>query len=86
VGVYKSSALATSTSNPFIGFVTATTSAGSQVPILIAGETTGITGLTPGSFYYLSDTAGAISTTAGTVTRKCGIATSASTLLLTNIW
>jgi len=39
-----------------------------------------IAGMTPGTVYYLSNTAGAISSTAGTVAQKVGFAVSATKL------
>lgn len=48
------------------------------------GVVTGLSGLTAGAIYYLSNTVGAISTTAGTVTKKIGRALSATTLLIIN--
>ncbi len=76
VGAYES----------FIGFAGGAITAGSSGQVVIGGEITGLSGLTRGSQYYLSDTAGQISTTPGTNTRKVGIATSSTTLLITNIW
>lgn len=64
----------------FIGFapfaVTAST-VGSFTPSIISA----LSGLTAGSLYYLSNTPGALSSSAGTVSRKVGIATSATTLI-----
>ena len=47
---------------------------------------TGLSGLTVSKQYYLSNVAGAIATTAGTVTRKVCISLSATSCLITNIW
>jgi len=69
----------------FVGFATKNSLRTSQCPVIIAGELTGKTGLTVGH-YYLSDSSGAIGTSPGTNTRKIGIATSSTTLLITNIW
>ena len=69
----------------FIGFAKSTVSSGSPVDVVIAGLAS-LTGLTIGNLYYLSDTFGAISTTPGTTTRKVGIATSSTKLLITNNW
>src|SRR3990167_1811036 len=80
-GISTADASTSETSDSFIGFASAAGVDGATVSIVIAGEVTGLSGLTAGALYYLSDTAGGISATAGTVTRKVGIATSATTLL-----
>lgn len=69
----------------FVGFATKNSLRTSQCPIIIVGELTGRTGLSVG-YYYLGDTSGTINTSPGTNTRKVGIATSSTTLLITNIW
>lgn len=85
--IYKTTALNTAESNAFIGFNTAAvTTTGSTAIIAISGEATGFSGLTSGTFYYLSDSYGALSATVGTVTRKAAIATSATTALISNVW
>lgn len=84
--IYKSSSLTTGFSNPFVGFVFATTSAAGTVPVILAGSALGLSGLTTGSFYYLADTAATIATSAGTNTRKVGLALSTTELLITNLW
>lgn len=73
-------------SKAFLGFAEAAISSGSTGAIIIAGEATGLSSLLLGEQYYLSDTYGAVSTSVGTNTRKVGIGTSTSTLLITNIW
>ena len=67
--------------NNFIGFATTTVSADQTTPVVVAGIVTGLSGLSTGNTYYLSDTAGAIQTTAGTQSRKIGLALSSTTLL-----
>ena len=84
--VYKASSAIASTATPFIGFATASYTAASSVRAVIGGTGTGLSGLTIGAPYYLNDTAGSIGTSAGTVTKKVGIALTATTLLVTNIW
>lgn len=84
--VYKTSGASVSYSATFLGFATAVTTSGNPASVAITGDVPNFTSLTQGSQYYLSNTAGAIATAAGTVTRKVGIATSATTLLITNIW
>lgn len=73
--------------NAFVGFAKTTVAANAMVAVTIAGEVSGLSGLaaTP-SFYYLSDTLGAIATTVGTNTRKVGISLTTTSLLVTNIW
>lgn len=84
--VYKASASTTTTSDSFVGFISGTGTAMSLTNVIVSGQVTGLTGLTRGQKYYLSDTSGQISASAGTITRKVGIATSTTKLLITNIW
>lgn len=70
----------------FIGFAYETKAAGQTIRVAVAGTATALTSLTTGLFYYLSDTLGAVSTTAGTFTRKVGISVSTTKMLITNIW
>jgi hypothetical protein len=82
----KTSASVASTSDTFVGFTQATINSGASGPVTINGVVSGLSGLQARGRYYLSDTAGVISTAPGTVTRKIGIALSPTTLLLTNNW
>ena len=84
--LYKTDASTTAESDTFLGFVKEDTSSDDTIVIQISGEVGGFTGLTPGKQYYLSETAGQITDTAPTIARKVGIATSSTTLLITNIW
>lgn len=71
--------------NSFVGFVSAITGGGvlgTDVSVKIGGVVTGLSSLTPLATYYLSNTSGVISTTAGTNSKKIGIALSATTLLI----
>ena len=68
----------------YIGFATAGISTSAQGVIQHTGVVTGFSGLTPGAQYYLSNTLGAISTSAGTVSRKIGRALSSTALLIVN--
>lgn len=64
-----------------------TATSGVSVPqgtMVMSGIMSGFTGLTPGADYYVSNTAGTISTTAGTTVIKCGKALSATELLIVN--
>lgn len=69
----------------FVGFASESIAISASGKVSISGIITGLSGLTP-SQYYLSDTAGAISTSAGSNTRKVGIAISTTELLITNTW
>lgn len=66
----------------FIGFATASATAGNTTNIQIAGIVSGLSSLSVGQPYYLSDTVAAISTTPGTVSKKVGISTSSTELLI----
>lgn len=89
-GVVKSKATAGVYSNfranSFIGFAAENISAGSTGTIYISGVVSNQSGIVLGSQYYLSDTAGAIQTTAGTITRKVAIGLDSTSVLITNIW
>lgn len=84
--IKKASASNTFISNSFIGFAQAAITSGNSGTVIIAGEVSGLSGLSAGRQYYLANTAGTISTTAGTVTRKVGIAATTTKLVLSNIW
>jgi hypothetical protein len=73
-------------STDFIGFASNTVSVGQTVNVVVAGKASGLSGLSAFSPYYLADTVGTIGTSVGTVTRKVGIAVSATEILITNIW
>lgn len=68
--------------NNFIGFNQSTVAAAGTARIISSGIMAGFTGLTPGAIYYLSDTAGAISSSAGTNSVKIGRAVSTTELLI----
>ena len=86
--LYKTDASFRSTSQGFAGFVKTTTTSGDSCPVVISGEVTGLSSIITGSrgLYYLSDTRGAISNTAGTISRKVAQGTSSTTVNVTNIW
>ena len=69
----------------FIGFASSSITSGSSGSVVVSGSLT-TSGLTAGMLYYLSDTRGAISSSAGSVTRKIGISLTTTKLLITNIW
>ncbi len=73
-------ALATS-QNVKIGIATTTGTAGLPVSVLVMGRQTGMSGLTAGAKYYLSNTAGGVSTTPGTLARFIGWAESTTVLM-----
>lgn len=80
---YKSNALQSNEySNNVIGIVNSTVTAGNSASVTLGGVSTHLTGLTAGTTYYLSDTDGALSSSAGTVSRKVGLALSTTELLL----
>jgi hypothetical protein len=66
----------------FIGFAEESGTEGQSKNVVVTGINSSLTGLTVGATYYLSDTAGAIATSAGTVSRKIGIAISATEIIL----
>lgn len=66
----------------YIGFAVTNTTDGNAAQVQLDGIVTGFSGLTPGVRYYVSDTAGTISTTPGTYEILVGIALTSSTLLI----
>ena len=84
--IYNASARTTDESNAFIGFMKVAVAGLDTGIVMLDSEVSGFTGLTVGTQYYLSNTFGAIATSVGTVTRKAGISTSATSLLITNTW
>lgn len=82
--LYKAEADVTGKYETFIGFVKSTVSRGNSATIQTSGEFT-TSGLTAGVIYYISNTAGAIASSAGSNTRKVGIALSATKLLILNM-
>lgn len=83
---FNANASATGTANGYIGFAATTVTTGNAISV----ETTGIdanqSGLTTGTQYYLGNTAGTVSTSAGSVTRKVGISLSTTKMLIENGW
>lgn len=68
--------------NQFIGFATEAISANSSGIVQMSGIVSGFSNLTPGSTYYLSNTSGLISISAGSQSRKIGIAISSSQIFI----
>ena len=84
--ICKSSASSTNTRLTFIGFADDSINKNDSGIVSISGLSINQSGLSVGSNYYCSDTLGAISTTPGTNTIKCGKAITSSQILITNIW
>ncbi len=83
---YMSSAATAGQYEAFAGFVKTTANAGATVTITTSGPYDGLTGLTAGTPYYVSDTRGAIASSAGSNSRKAGIAYSSTGVAITNVW
>jgi hypothetical protein len=80
--VYKADADATESSFMFIGFAAEASGGANESRVVItSGLVTGLS-LTAGVSYYVSGTAGAISTTAGTYAMRVGVAVSTTGLLI----
>jgi len=82
--LYKSDASANNEYLNFIGFATETKTAGNTCKVNLTNINQNQTGLTVGVPYYLSDTPGAISTSAGSVSKKIGLSLSATSILILN--
>lgn len=83
-GFDETSAAASGTSAGFFGFIESSPTQGSSQSVYTNGLVTGFTGLTPGDVYYLGNNSGSISTTAGTVSHKVGVAISSTHLIVDN--
>lgn len=80
--IYKACSLFNSgRANGFIGFAKAAITSGNTGTVVVSGVVAN-TGLTSGATYYLSDTPGAVSASAGTVSRKIGKALSTTSILI----
>jgi hypothetical protein len=82
--LYKSNASANNEFMNFIGFATETATAGNSCLVSIGTINANQSGLSVGLPYYLSNTPGAISTVAGSVSKKIGLSLSATSLLILN--
>ena len=69
----------------FVGFLVEDTSDGNDAIVQTHGVVSGFSGLTAGSIYYLSNTAGVISTTPGTYKKQVGLAISTTELLIQTV-
>ena len=65
-----------------VGFVLVDAASGGSVTVRKGGALSGFAGLTAGSTYYIGSTAGAITATAPTLSRRVGVASSTTVLLL----
>jgi hypothetical protein len=77
-----SDATGTSISANIIGIARADIASGASGSVRLSGRVDGLTGLTPGSSYYASGTAGGMTTTPPTNRRFLGIAESATVLVM----
>lgn len=68
--------------NNFVGFAQASGGSNATIPVTIGGINTNQSGLTVGSTYFLSNTPGAIATSAGTNSRKVGLSTATTAILV----
>lgn len=84
--VFRTTAATAAGTTGFIGFADTAIASGASGSVVVAGVVSGMTSIVAGQNYYLADSAGTISTTAGTVTRKAAIGASATEVLITNIW
>lgn len=82
--VYKADARISYNTARWLGFCLVTTSKGNSAPTMVGQTYAGLSGLTAGEPYYLSNTRGSISTSAGTVSKKVGLAVSTTELLMLN--
>lgn len=82
--LYPASAAIFDYSNGFIGFAQSATTNGAEATYVTAGQLYGLSGLTSGIQYYLSNTFGAVSSSAGTRSVKVGRPSSASDLVVLN--
>jgi hypothetical protein len=68
--------------NTFLGFATESKTSGQAILVRTSGTMTGLSGITQGVPYYLSNTAGTIATTAGTNSKKIGFGLSTTEVRL----
>lgn len=81
--VYKANASVNDEfANNFIGFMGESGVIGESKYVILSGLIGALSGLTAGYTYYLSNTSGAIATSAGSQSRKIGLAISATQLLI----
>jgi hypothetical protein len=69
-------------SRDYVGFIGLIRGQTTTATIIVSGIVTGFSGLTPGSLYYVSNTLGQVSTSAGSTSVICGKALSATELVI----
>jgi len=74
------------TADSFLGFASKSTINDLDFEVIAGGLLGGFSDIVVGGQYYLSDTAGQISTTPGSVSRKVAIGFSKTEILITNNW
>lgn len=88
IGVRKAKATTTTEANAYVGIMDEAVADGTNLPkgsLVVAGWKKKTSwGLTEMSVYYLSDTAGTLSTSSGTVSKKIGLSLGTETLVLLN--
>jgi len=80
--IWKASAQTQAEVDGFVGISNRNGIAGETADFISYGYKTDYSGLTPGQVYYLSDTAGVLATSAGTISKKVGVVFSSTTLLI----
>lgn len=80
--VYKTDSTSTESTFKFVGFTKVSTVTNASGLVITGGTVTGFTGLTSDSSYYLTNTPGTISTTAGTNVYEIATAISTTSLLI----
>lgn len=82
--IYRANATANIYTDSFVGFLMANGISGGTGTVIHSGVVSLLTGLTTGTTYFLSNTSGTISISAGTVSKKVGLSTSSTSLLIKN--
>ncbi|TAK58899.1 hypothetical protein EPO14_01110 [Patescibacteria group bacterium] len=85
-GVGRADADTAAFTTPFIGFAQSAISQNATGNVFVDGIASGFSNLIVGTQYYVSNTTGGISSTAGTNTRKACIAVGTTSCLITNVW
>jgi len=83
--VYKTSASQAGSVSTYNGIAQESATVGNSVSVLVAGEDTNQSGLSEGKPAFASNTAGAVSSTPGTVSKCLGLATSSTKLLVQKV-
>jgi len=80
--IWKASAATQAEVDGFVGVSNRNGIAGETADFISYGYKSDYSGLTPGQVYYLSNSAGVLATSAGTISKKVAVVFSATTLLL----